>query len=200
MVWRKSKNKGLKNRAGFTLTEVLVGVLVLSTAIVATSNFLVSMIHSNTANTKTLQAYYYSQEGLEAFRNMRDTHFMHNVNFKGSTNGRFWDSDRGFLDGGEYTVGLNVNPASFLSGNDNVSTASPWILSGLNPGGYENVKFYKSVAENKETEFKRSCAVEDFDGEGDLPGDKAVKVTCTTSWEGHDGVSLSMILTDWKDD
>jgi prepilin-type N-terminal cleavage/methylation domain-containing protein len=100
MIKKILKNSNyISNTSGFTLTEVLVGVLVLSMSIVAAANFLVSMIHSNSANTSHLQAYYYSQEGLEAFRNMRDTHFMNNLDFCGKGSGGLWGIQDGFFDG-----------------------------------------------------------------------------------------------------
>lgn len=193
--------------AGFTLTEVLVAVLVLSMSIVATSNFLVSMIHSNVANTSSLQAYYYAQEGIEAFRNMRDTHFMHNVHYCGK-DAWIWGLNGGFYEGcnggKNYTVALNKSvigsvpaPSDDLN---NISNVSTWELGvGFVGGGGGEVYFQKSPTEAVLTGFERSCTVESFDA--GVAGGKAAKVTCTIDWEesGRDRTfSLSTILTDWK--
>jgi len=187
----------MKNKGGFTLTEVLVGILVLVTAIVASSNLLVSMIHSNATNMSMLQAYYYTQEGLEAFRNMRDTHFLNNVGFCGG-GVNFWGVSGGFSDGcsgdgRDYVVGAkkDVYDSRFES-------AAPWELSVGNKG---DVKFLNGTLAD-DTGFKRVCKVEKYGSEGIDPG-KAFKVTCTTSWEQNSdtkSVSMSVVLTDWKDE
>ena len=199
----KTLKKIRSNQGGFTLTEVLVGILVLVTAIVASSNLLVSMIHSNATNMSTLQAYYYTQEGLEAFRNMRDTHFLNNVDFCGE-GVNFWGVNDGFSEGCEgsidYSVEIKAQPDSNAS-STNISSAAPWKLS---TDVSEKVKFLNGNLEN-DTNFTRKCTVAKFDGgEGVIPnGGRAFKVTCATSWEQNSdekSVSISAVLTDWKDE
>jgi Tfp pilus assembly protein PilV len=185
----------LKNKGGFTLTEVLVGILVLVTAIVASSNLLVSMIHSNATNMSMLQAYYYTQEGLEAFRNMRDTHFLNNVGFCGGGvdfwGGNFSDGC-GSDEGRDYVVEVkkDLYDASFKS-------AAPW---GVTVGNKGDVKFFNGENNSAEpTEFERFCTVSNYE----VDVGKAFKVTCTTSWEQNSetkAVSMSTVLTDWKDE
>jgi len=199
----KTLKKIRSNQGGFTLTEVLVGILVLVTAIVASSNLLVSMIHSNATNMSTLQAYYYTQEGLEAFRNMRDTHFLNNVDFCGDVDENFWGINDGFSGGCEgderYVVDVNKNAIS----RNTFSNAAPWKLSTIGSG---EVKFLNSSSGTDEpTGFMRECMVEKFTGEDSVVpgGGRAFKVTCTTSWEQNSDtreVSISTILTDWKDE
>lgn len=195
----KNFKKSVAGRGGFTLTEVLVGILVLVTAIVASSNLLVSMIHSNATNMSTLQAYYYTQEGLEAFRNMRDTHFLNNVDFCGE-GVNFWGISGGFSDGcegtKEYVVDVNKGAISRSAFGD----AAPWKLDS----GSGDVKFLNGNFEEP-TGFIRKCAVGKFGGEDSVisEGGRAFKVTCTTSWEQNSdkkSVSISAILTDWKDE
>jgi len=205
--------KILKNKKGFTLTEVLVGVLVLATAIVSASNLLVSMVRSNTANMSSLQAYYYTVEGIEAFRNMRDTHFMHNVGFCGQEGVNLFGKDGSFVDGcgdtgyGDYYYAVKVNPgpSSFaaVSGSD-LSASSPWILMPVFDvrSADARVSFNKDISTSVPTDFYRYCEVvpysdEDFEFDGE-----AVEVTCHTEWEesGRDrNVTLSTVLTDWYD-
>lgn len=77
--------KSLKdNQSGFTLTEVLIGIMILTVAIVSATNLLVGLIQTNQNNVVTLQAYYLAQEGVEGVRNIRDTNWMHNADFKGN--------------------------------------------------------------------------------------------------------------------
>lgn len=81
--------KKMANNKGFTLTEVMIGIMILTMAIVSASNLLIDMIRSNRNNVLTLQAYYLAQEGVEAVRNIRDTNWLHNSNFKGNDQGVF---------------------------------------------------------------------------------------------------------------
>jgi len=195
----------IKNKSGFTLTEVLVAVMVLVTAIVGSTNLLVSMMRSNSANAGTLQAYFYTQEGLEAFRNMRDTYFMNNVDYRGKGQ-NFFGIDGGFSGVGQYFVSTNVGAQTGITDSDNVVAAAPFKISKDEfDGGV--VKFYKDASTPEETIFTRSCAVADYPFGGistaTVADSSAIKVTCTTSWEEHSNqreVSLSMILTNWKDD
>ena len=72
------------NQSGFTLTEVLIGIMILTVAIVSATNLLVGLIQTNQNNVVTLQAYYLAQEGAESMRNIRDTNWLHNADFKGT--------------------------------------------------------------------------------------------------------------------
>jgi len=199
------------NKGGFTLTEVLVGVLVLATTIVASSNLLVSMIHSNVANMSSLQAYYYTQEAMEAFRNMRDTHFMHNVSFCGQEGVNLFGKDGSFIDGckdtgyGDYYFAISVKPepSSFaaVSGND-LSVSSPWVLKPVYDVGSPDarVAFNQDKTTNVETDFYRYCEVKPYEADLGFSA-AAVEIVCTTEWEEYSrdrSVSLSMILTNWR--
>jgi prepilin-type N-terminal cleavage/methylation domain-containing protein len=188
--------KTIRSTKGFTLTEVLVGVLVLSTAIVSASNLLVSMIRSNAANMHYLQAYYYTQESMEAFRNMRDTHFMHNLDFCGKEEFDLFGKPGSFKkgcsddDGVDYSVNLVANPFE-----------GAWTLA---EGSFGYLVHLQKSGLVEPTVFDRVCKVSKY--EEDLPDDgadyagKAALVTCRTTWEEYSKereVSLSMILTDW---
>lgn len=178
-----------------------MGVLVLATSIIAASNLLVSMIRSNSVNMNSLQAYYYTQEAMEAFRNMRDTHFMHNVNFRGKNQVNLFGNDGSFLNDGRYVVSVNPDPSSLETSTLNMLVASsPWTLSD------SKVYFNKDKTEKIETEFYRYCELNSLEVEGsdDLSGvdsADAVEVVCTTEWEENSrsrSVSLSTVLTNWR--
>lgn len=211
MPLSRSNNKAewkqwFDNRSGFTLTEVLIAVMVLVVAIVASANLLVSMLSSNSNNTHFLQAYYYSQEGVEAFRNIRDTHFMHNLDYRGSGSQSLWGVSDGFS--GEGTYGVRLNPTAFTSivsagnGVNELKNNIPWVLTRVED---QMVTFQENgVGNGQETEFARTCVVSSIESIDDVTeaSKKAVKVTCTTTWEFRGStheVSLSTILTDWKD-
>jgi len=191
----------VRNRSGFTLTEVLVAVMVLVVAIVGSTNLLISMMRSNSSNANTLQAYFYTQESLEIFRNMRDTHFFNNVDFRSGGGKSFFSSVSGFSERGPYYVGVNVNP-SVLVGRGVISASAPFKLSKNENDSI--VKFYRDASSYEDTIFSRKCEVFPYSIDGSRVSDfSMVKVTCTTSWEERSSqrsVSMSMILTDWKDD
>lgn len=195
----------LNNKSGFTLTETLVAVLVLTMAIVTATNFIVSMIKSNVMNSNTLQAYYYTQEGIEAFRNMRDTNFMNNVDFCGKDVDFFGAGSNGFCDNENfYSVEVKLDPAGEVKEENAFSSASPWKLS-TDPD--QKVQFYDPVSgKSVDTIFTRTCKAGSYaDAEKvldkDFSGGKVVEVVCTTTWDESGNsrkMTLSTILTDWK--
>jgi len=71
-----------KDNKGFTLTEVMIGIMILTVAIVAASNMLVTLLRSNEVNLTSMQAHYFAVEGLEAVRSIRDTNWLHNQDWK----------------------------------------------------------------------------------------------------------------------
>jgi len=197
-----------KNNKGFSLTEVLVAVLVLTMAVVSASNFLVSMMRSNSMNTSVLQAYYYSVEGLEAFRNMRDTYFMNYLNFcgAGDVNGDIFGSKKGFCSEGKYVVnfgdGAGNNGWKLAEANDGNEDAGLITESGIDlftiPDSSE-----EKISDSKT--FKRICEVQKVGNEQETSNEDTdvdeLQVTCTTTYT--DGskigdIALSMILTNWK--
>lgn len=77
-------------KRGFTLPEVLIGIAVLSIAILTVTNLFVSITRGNKANMDDLRAYYLASEGLEAVRNIRDTHWFNNISWTGDKDFNFW--------------------------------------------------------------------------------------------------------------
>lgn len=153
-----------------------MAILVLTMAVVSASNFLVSMMRSNAMNTSVLQAYYYSVEGLEAFRNIRDTYFMNYLDFcgKGDDIGLFGPKE-GFCGGGSYVVNVK----------DSV----------LDDRAITLIKGEEGIISDAES-FKRICDVAKIERSEDK-----LQVTCTTTYDedGRTGdVALKTILTNWK--
>lgn len=207
------------NKKGFSLTEVLVAVLVLTMAVVSASNFLVSMMRSNAMNTSVLQAYYYSVEGLEAFRNIRDTYFMNYLDFcgsgdKGGNEGIFLKG--GFCDDGFYVVsvdgdGVNLESVGGGDGSDESGGSSEGKVGLISEPGIALVNFGRDAngPENVSgKKFYRVCEVKsinntDNNNESDYESSTDAKqITCMTTYE--DGsktgeISLKTILTDWKE-
>lgn len=109
------------NKKGFTLTEVMIGMMILTIAIVAATNLLISLIRANESNVKSMQAFYLAQEGIELVRNVRDTNWIHNLSWVGDTADQegLWS---GKLDG-DFTVDILKSSLGF-DGSKSPSTGN----------------------------------------------------------------------------
>lgn len=181
---KKIKN----NQRGFTLTEVMIGMLILTVAIVSATNLLVGLQRANRANLTSLQAYYYAVEGLEGVRNIRDSNWLHNRDWLGGNTVDLWGLD--LAKEGEYGIALrNVSPPP----NQDVSYEelrglAPWVLSG----GAQKIEDVRG----EDTDFSRAIKIESYEERED-----ALLVTSKVSWElsGEEReVEVSEILTNWK--
>lgn len=171
--------------------EVLIGIMILTAAIVSATNLLVGLMQSNQNNLTTLQAYYFAQEGLEAVRNVRDSNWLHNQNWLGSA--AVWGEELKI--GNEYAIELkpfsfNMAPsertADFADAGE-VGNSRPWGISSA-----AGADFLRNIA-GEETVFKRVVGIK--------PYDNHVLVESKVSWNlgGKDReLVLSEILTDWK--
>lgn len=72
------------SKKGFTIAEVLVGIVVIALTITSITFLVVDTISANAANMRTFQASQLSQEGLELVRNMRDSNWIRNLDWLGS--------------------------------------------------------------------------------------------------------------------
>ena len=124
------------NRKGFTLTEVMIGIAILTIAIVSASSLLVGLVNGNKVNLSTLQAYYLAQEGIEGVRNIRDSNWLHNLDWLGEDSIALW-GEALEVDGlyelnladGAFNVVPNNN--SNESGVGSLINARPWgLISG----------------------------------------------------------------------
>ncbi len=188
----------ISEKRGFTLTEVLVGISILTVAIVSATNLLVTIVQSNKNNVKTLQAYYYAQEGIEAFRNIRDTNWLHNQDWlDGDVNKKIWGS--GFVAAGQgnmYEIeSIDVFERT-VAGNaqvgiDQMSSYAPWNVHQIN-------------SENEATQnangFKRVFYVSSYDCGLPVCSDY-LRIVSKVSWidgTSEKEVKLNEIFTNWK--
>lgn len=100
----------------FTLIEVIIGIAVLSVLLTAMTSLTITSLRANQANINQLTAYYLAQEGVEAFRNMRDSNWLQNQDYDGGAS--FWGAT--FDREGYYTVDYRPNWDSIAP--------SPWEL------------------------------------------------------------------------
>ncbi len=185
--------KLVKNIKGFTLTEVMIAMMVLTIAIVSASNLLVGLINSNKSITNTMQAYYLAQEGLELVRNVRDTNWLHNQDWLGADEmfGKFEVGDSYSVSleerGWQNSTAVNIQNIFELNNykpwNFQVANAEPqseiFSVEGFE-GFYRHVEFLPYEECGAET-----C--EDF-----------VKVRSVVSFGDDKEVVLEEILSNWK--
>lgn len=129
-----SKNS---NKKGFTLIETMIGLMILTMAIVSATSMLMGLINSNKLVVQNLQAYYLAQEGLEGIRNIRDTNWMHNIAWKGESDQSkqlYPELTYNPEDGSakSYTISLDGMGWQYVGGNlvsGNISSLQkPWVL------------------------------------------------------------------------
>lgn len=174
----------LKSQKGFSLPEVMIGIFVLTVAVVAATNLLISLLTANQANVKSLQAYYLAQEGLEAVRNIRDTNWLHNQNWLQGVEPGFWGADLALPAQGavnNYEIAWQRN--GFFQGTDagsdleiNLLKAhNPWLVSAvvadptfdnLSPIYLdEDQDMFSSAIPADDSGFRRIISLENYDCE-----------------------------------
>lgn len=171
----KQIKKISKDVKAFTLTEVMIGMMILTVAIVSASNLLTGIIDSNRNNLTTLQAYYLSQEGLEIVRNIRDTNWLHNKDWLGKGSEQVWGGQLKFGDFSVKVVDAAGNSTPEKDDPDptkapslgKVGSQSPWII------GSEVGKIYRHGLTIGEKPF--------LDSKGDSTNDTGFKRTINIS-------------------
>ena len=181
--------KKIKRSDGFTLTEVMIGMSILTIAIVSSTNLVIGLMQANSNNVKTLQAYYLAQEGIELVRNVRDTNWLHNSNWLDGL-----EDDEFFI--GRKDMGP-VSPTFDGKRDALIDAYGPWDIQGDG----EIVSFIDEV---DGTDFTRTMIIEDAPAcdEEFVATDCDYKlVTAEITWK--DGskdrdFTLDTILTNWK--
>ncbi|PIZ75282.1 hypothetical protein COY05_04060 [Candidatus Peregrinibacteria bacterium CG_4_10_14_0_2_um_filter_38_24] len=196
----KNLFKKISGKKGFTLTEVLVGISILTVAIVSATNLLVTIVQSNKNNVKTLQAYYYAQEGIEAVRNIRDTNWLHNQNWL--INEKIWgsgfevpkDSSKVNMYEIESKKVFSMN-GSEQDGIDQMQGYAPWKVSSLTD---------KSSATSNEDGLKRVIYVYPYECvkvDLEVNCSDYARIVSRVFWTdggSEKDVKLNEIFTNWK--
>lgn len=214
-------------KRGFTLPEVLIGIAVLAVALVTATSLFVGITRGNKVNMNDLTAYYLAAEGVEAARNIRDTHWFNNIQWTGDAAFKFWGTETvDFAKKSKYIVSRNIstNLASVVQGeggasfnNDqkiaSIKQSAPWLLSSVGDGELKSSKTklmmsgkrYLHQAHNGGFGGGSSLQVSAFSRYLEIEPvddqDKTIKVKSVVFWEENDGpreVVLETILTDWK--
>jgi prepilin-type N-terminal cleavage/methylation domain-containing protein len=208
-------NKIIKKN-GFTLPEVLISLAVLTMVIVAATNLVVSIVRTNTDNINTLIAYGLAQEGIEGFRNIRDSNWLLGAGFDGKIKGTdAWGVDlSGSASEEQYFVIdlLKLNNATdhIISEAGQISSFAPWKITKISKNVLDTdatliKKFLDGESfryghlmlsnseESQDTLFHRYLILE-----GDS---EKMKVTSVVTWEEYGRkrfVNLTTELTDWN--
>ena len=205
------KNSG-NRRFGFTLVEVLIGISLLTVVMASMVALLVVSMRANQANINRLVAYNLAQEGLEGIRNVRDSHWLQNFDWKGVFDSDYTDNPANLYFGEDdfYRIYLNLE----------MSDPNPWLVDKLGVVGeaaaeddgrtqiyqkrevggelvYNHVKVGEVWGE--ESQFGRYLEV-------NFLTDKEVRVTCTVFWKEtwqdesvqNKRLQLTTELTDWR--
>lgn len=208
--------KNHKKLSGFTLTEVMIGMMILAVAIVATTNLLIHLMRLNSFNVNALQAYYLAQEGIEGVRNIRDTNWLHNRDWLGAESLELWGHDLS----GNLAIDLRENGWA-RSGNglvdendfSKLASYAPWILTvvdlqdSLNQKG--QIYFYEdrgilsseNMAGGKETPFKRIISIQSYQDDLVCKNDDCVEVTSIVSFQNgvnEEKIELKGVFTNWQ--
>lgn len=210
------------NKGGFTLTEVMIGIMILTVAIVSSSNLLVSLVNTNKNNVKVLQAYYLAQEGIEAVRNIRDTNWLHNLDFKGEVVGGVYDlfeidstykvflTSEGWANSSDTTnmtkLQLNsMKPFEFVK-TGGIPTPDPFSEEfALTKNEYSTGRYF-SNGPSDEAEYYRHIEIlpyckEDATEEEQKECENFILVKSVVNWrDGSDEneISLDAVLSNWK--
>ena len=190
-MWKKLA----KNTRGFTLTEVMIGIMILTVAIVSATNLLVGLISTNQNNVTSLQAYYLAQEGLEAVRNIRDTNWLHNQDWLRSESDALWGGH--FEIGNKYSV--NLEQGAFNQGRIDAGFAANGDLGALNAARPWSISSGSGDGEN--TGFKRTILIKPYTDSAENILANYVVVESKVTWQlgsKRRELKLSSILTNWK--
>ncbi len=185
------KNK--KNNNGFSLVETLVALFIFSVSILSVMSVLSQGISSTNFAKNKLTAGYLSQEGIEYFRNMRDTLqlykadpnvgwviFVSNLESHGcASTGCYFDNDESDIEwGGSMPIGdLKIYTCGDTCPNFFYSTSSG--------------KFNYTSGET--SSFSRKMLVKKIDNDN-------IKVTSIVGWKSGSqvgSVSFSENLSNW---
>lgn len=134
-----------KNRAGFTIVELIITIFILSFSIFGVYNAFLTVIILTHEASDRFTAAYLAQEGLEIIRNMRDNNWISLAN---------WRQGLGNCQDGceaDYTTGTGIPGEKPLTPWTGGSSGGNYLK--INTGGFYN---YNSGGDTK---FKRKIII-----------------------------------------
>jgi hypothetical protein len=172
--------------------EVMVGMLILTIAIVSASNLLFGSQRTNKTNVQVIKAYYLAVEGLEIARNMRDGNWLNNQGFVSADLWQDNANNTNFFELEEGDFRLNeaaFNPPDDIESFEALKRVAPWRIESDSlelPDGFKRRVFFSALNED----------IEDFNAQ------QEILVRSRVSWldRGEElNVTLETVLTDWHE-
>ncbi|MBA4336199.1 hypothetical protein C0416_00300 [bacterium] len=211
-------NNNYNKKRGFSIPEVIVAISLVVLIILTATNLLVSSMRANRNNVNRIIAYNLAQEALEGFRNVRDSNWLQNQNWRGSDKYNFFGEN--FFEDGKYIIGKKhslfkgdecTQPLEFVNSVETVRYAAPWEISiysdegsKLYYGGVSNYTEYTHQIGANFSGFKRWVEIKTvpYQEASDEDADALkIGITAVVEWDER-GVTKSIrvptILTDWK--
>lgn len=143
----------IKNKRGFTLPEVIISMGIMVIVIFSATDLVVSIIRSNSENINRLIAYGLAQEGLEGFRNIRDSNWLLGAGFQGKIKDvdDFWGEPLPTDKTIYFTIDYRELEASDFSIENpfELSGVTPWFLMEIDGPEDESAKLKQQVDEGE---------------------------------------------------
>lgn len=212
MLDQSKKYTAQKTNKGFSLIEVIIAFTVITITAVSAALLLSSTIRSNEENTLRLQAYMLAQEGLEGIRNVRDSNWAQNFDFK-TNDTSLWGGQTNIYPKAE-SKDLIIE---YIEGSTSKGNGATWRLTPalseestrLYLQDSNGIKTY-THSSGEETPFKRKITITKT-----FPDIEKIKVNDETqnidenlmiisskvsyfSRGKEQEITLNTILTDWK--
>ncbi len=154
------------NQKGFTLLELIVTIFVIIVGLIGTYNMAQYPLSRVSVSTNRLKAAYLAQEGVEIVRNIRDTNWIEEDNWK---------------------TGLDIcDPSSkYCEAEYDDSDLTPH-LNSEDPGELKinNTNNFYNYLSGSLSGFTRKIEIEDTT---DDQGENILKVVVTVNWRGKEG-------------
>lgn len=171
--------------AGFTLVETLVVMIIIGFVMIAASGLASTVLTTSSVNQSRVQAIYLAQECTELVRNVRDSAWRQNFDWKCPF--KVLSTDR------EPTVyDPTTQPDVFTIKTRHVPQSGS-LSNCQNQLGTEIERVgAPEQALLADTEFQRYFTVDDYDA-----GQEALTITCHVAWP-RGQVDLTQRLTNWR--
>jgi len=203
-----------KNKKGFSLIEIVIAITTLVVVVVAATTLIVSSIRTTTTNVDNIVAYNLAQEGLEAVRNMRDSNWLSNQDWRKGGN-IFWGEDFDKSEG-VYTVDYK-NVGRIMGVEDEavdivyLRQYAPWSLQPLiqeddavlylaSDLSLGVTRYTHDSSLGEPSKFSRKITIKEV-GEEVIEGQPKIRVESLVEWKDQGRtkeLKLYMDLTNWK--
>ncbi len=178
--------KAINNNQGFSILEVVVALYIITMGLIGVLALVNQSIQAKYINTNMLVASQLAQEGLELVRNIRDTNWLNNVDWKDCD---VPDSNCDIVQ----TAGGNTYGIYLVSSTENIIINATINNIDSAPLYIDGNGFYTHVMTAETTAFYRLVTVSD--------GGDYLVVECQVRWQtskGDHDYKAETYLYDWR--